>query len=266
MNQPASRASMRTAGFAWQEAAPASVRPTLTRGPEWIGSAGLREKRHKDMGRYHYVFPEWTNLALPSALILGPLVTLYVIYVVAYGFSPNTLWVGYEPEQPIPFSHKVHAGQLGMDCRYCHTTVEHAAFASVPPTQTCMSCHTQILPESRNLRPLWRSYESGRPIEWIKVHDLPDYAYFDHAAHVNAGVSCVECHGRVDRMEVLYQEKPLSMGWCLDCHNQPEPHLRPVDQVTNMAWQPTEDQYELAQMIISKRNIVPPIYCNACHR
>jgi menaquinone reductase, multiheme cytochrome c subunit len=221
------------------------------------------------MGRYHYVFPEWTNLALPAALIVGPIVPLYIIFVVAYGFSPDALWVGYEPEQPIPFSHKLHAGELGIDCRYCHTTVEHAAHASVPPTQTCMSCHVQIHPESPQLRPLWRSYETGEPVQWVKVHDVADYVYFDHSVHVNAGVSCVECHGRVDRMEVVYQAEPLSMAWCLDCHRNPVGRVRDPKLVTDLGWQfegTLDEHHQYSREWIELHHLQPTQDCSACHR
>jgi len=173
------------------------------------------------MGRYHYIFPKWTNL-IP--FLVGGLVVvapLYVALIVAYGFSPRTTDVGYQPVQPIPFSHRLHAGDLGLDCRYCHNTVEVAAKAAIPPTQTCMNCHTQIRKDSPLLQPLMESYQTGMPIKWLRVHDLPDYAYFNHSAHVTRGVSCVECHGRIDRMDVVTQEQPLSMGWCLECHRNP---------------------------------------------
>ncbi|MHC5114637.1 MAG: cytochrome c3 family protein, partial [Planctomycetota bacterium] len=167
------------------------------------------------MGRYHFVFPRWSNLLLPAALIFGSTAPLYVVLVIAYGFSPLTTDVGYMPEQPVPFSHALHAGELGLDCRYCHNTVERAAKAAIPPTQTCMNCHTQIHKDSDQVAPLLQSYQTGLPVPWKRVHDLPDYAFFDHSAHVNRGVSCVSCHGRIDTMEVVYQKEALSMGWCL---------------------------------------------------
>lgn len=222
------------------------------------------------MGRYHFVFPEWSNLLLPALLIVGPVASLYVILVVAYGFSAETQWAGYEPEQPIPFSHRMHAGELGIDCRYCHTTVEHAASAAVPPTQTCMTCHTQIVPESPALRPAWESYETGTPIEWMRVHDLPDYAYFDHSVHVNAGVSCVECHGRIDRMEVVHQQEPLSMSWCLECHRDPEPRLRMPEKVTDLGWDfpgmTLEERLDQQAHLKDIHRIQPTQDCSACHR
>ena len=219
------------------------------------------------MGRYHYTFPRWSNLLLPGALVVGPVVPLYVVLVVAYGFSPKTTDVGYQPQQPVPFSHALHAGELGMDCRYCHNTVERAAHAAIPPTQTCMNCHTQILKESENIAPLLASYESGNPVLWNRVHDLPDYAYFSHSAHVTRGVSCVECHGRIDKMEVVYQHEPLSMGWCLDCHRNPTPNLRPVSEITNLAWnQELELTREERLKLKDTFNINPSENCSTCHR
>jgi hypothetical protein len=179
--------------------------------------------------RSSFQFPQWTNSIRPIATlaILGGLV--YVVVLIAAAFSPTTTNVGYAPEQPIPYSHALHAGELGIDCRYCHNTVDRAAHASIPPTQTCMNCHDKIKTDSEKLAPLRDSYETGMPIEWVRIHDLPDFSYFDHSAHVTRGVGCVSCHGRVDLMEVVRQEEPLSMGWCLDCHRNPEPELRPLD-------------------------------------
>jgi hypothetical protein len=221
------------------------------------------------MGRYHFVFPRWSNLLLPAAIIVGMTAPLYVAFIVAFGFSPKTTDVGYQPVQPIPFSHAIHAGQLGMDCRYCHNTVEVAAKAAIPPTQTCMNCHTQIHPESELLKPLWESYSTGRPVEWVRVHDLPDYAYFNHSAHVTRGVSCVECHGRVDTMERVWQVEPLSMGWCLECHRYPDPHLRDPDLVTQLEWGWDWDAAE--RLAEGERwrdinNLHPSQDCTTCHR
>src|SRR5205823_881654 len=125
--------------------------------------------------------------------------------------------------------HALHVGKLGLDCRYCHNTVEKTAFAALPATQTCMNCHTNIKGEAETLKPVRESWTIGKSIPWVKVHDLPDYVYFNHSAHVTHGVGCIECHGRIDRMEVVHQEKPLSMGWCLNCHRDPSTHLRPRD-------------------------------------
>ena len=221
------------------------------------------------MARYHYVFPQWSNLLLPGIIIFGAFAPLYVVFVVAYGFSPETTDAGYQPEQPVFYSHALHVGQLGMDCRYCHNTVEYAAKAAIPPTQTCMNCHTQIQKDSPLIAPLWVSYETGLPVPWRRVHDLPDYAYFSHSAHVTRGVSCVSCHGRIDQMEVVYQEKPLSMGWCLECHQAPLENLRDPALVTDLAWkfQGTEEE-ELAyhEYWRTLNRIQPSQDCSTCHR
>jgi hypothetical protein len=213
-----------------------------------------------------FVFPKWTNLLRPALAIAGVGGALYAVVIVTFGFSPRTTDVGYAPEQPVPYSHALHVGQLGMDCRYCHNTVEDAAFAAVPPTQTCMNCHAKVRTASDKLIPVRESFATGLPVRWVKVHDLPDYVYFDHSAHVRHGVGCVACHGRVDTMEVVRQVEPLSMGWCLDCHRDPEPNLRPLDAVTRMDWTPTEDPVELGRRLRSTLNVNPPTDCTTCHR
>jgi len=219
------------------------------------------------MDRYRFVFPRWSNLLLPSAIVVGLVAPLYMTLLIAYGFSPQATDVGYQPTQPIPFSHELHAGQLGMDCRYCHNTVEHAAHAAIPPTQTCMNCHTQIMTESELLAPLWESYETGLPVAWVRIHDLPDYSYFNHAAHVNRGIGCVSCHGRIDKMEVVYQHEMLSMGWCLECHRNPEPHLRPFEEITNLAYDPlVELTAEARRDFRMIHRIQPSQDCSTCHR
>ena len=220
----------------------------------------------KDKSSEIFVFPKWTWILRPgiAAAAVGGL--LYATLVVALGFSPRATDVGYAPEQPVPYSHALHVGQLGIDCRYCHNTVEIAAHAAVPPTQTCMNCHSMIRKTSEKLIPVFSSYATGMPVEWIRVHDLPDYVYFNHAAHVRRGVGCVSCHGRVDTMEVVYQAEMLSMGWCLDCHRSPERHLRPVEFVTELDWVPQEDQLVLGARLRETNNINPPVDCNTCHR
>ena len=224
------------------------------------------------MGRYHFVFPPWSNMLLPALVVAALIAPLYIALVVAYGFSPTTTAVGYQPQQPIPFSHQLHAGQLGMDCRYCHSTVERGRMAAIPTTETCMGCHTQVRKDSPALTPLWESYTEGVPVEWVRVHNLPDHAYFDHAAHVNRGVSCVECHGRIDTMEVVAQHAPLSMGWCLECHRNPEPRLRDPSKVTDLAWDfdgrpagsPERREYQAHLRELNR--IQPTQDCSACHR
>lgn len=221
------------------------------------------------MGRYHYVFPKWSNMLLPTALAVGPLVPLYVIFVVAYGFSPQTTDVGYQPLQPVPYSHELHAGQLGIDCRYCHNTVEYADRAAIPPTQTCMNCHVQIHKDSPKLKPLMESYATGKPVLWTRVHDLPDFAYFSHSAHVTRGVSCVECHGRIDKMETVYQDQPLSMSWCLECHRNPDAHLRDPNLVTQLGWgfdRTMADRVRDGKVWREINNLEPSQDCSTCHR
>ncbi|MGF1632210.1 MAG: cytochrome c3 family protein [Phycisphaerae bacterium] len=238
-----------------------------------------------------FVFPRLSNYALPvlTIMIIGG--ALYVPVLARLAAHPVSLNVGYAPEQPIPYSHALHVGQLGIDCRYCHHTVEKSDFAAVPSTQTCMNCHTNIRGEPgtvnyKKLEPAFASWESGKPIEWIKIHDLADYSYFNHAAHVNKGVSCVSCHGRIDHMEIVWQDQPLNMGWCLECHRAPEEHLRPLGEVTNMGWDPRthpvaidagltgEDDREAAQRAVGlvlkeKYQIQGEAYmtsCSTCHR
>jgi hypothetical protein len=219
------------------------------------------------MGRYHFVFPRWTNLVLPGALVIGAIAPLYVTLVVAYGFSPKTTDVGYMPTQPVPYDHQMHAGKLGIDCRYCHNTVERTAKASIPPTATCMNCHTQIHATSPKLQPVRDSYESGLPVEWRRIHDLPDFAYFNHSAHVTRGVSCVSCHGRVDRMTTVWQEQRLSMDWCLECHRNPDDVLRDPATVTDLGWVYEGDDEDAFHATWKDRNLISPSQdCSTCHR
>jgi hypothetical protein len=211
------------------------------------------------------IFPRWLDSLRPVVgLVAFGVVPVYLVLLIWYGASPETTDVGYEPVQPVPYSHALHAGELGIDCRYCHNTVEVSAHASIPATSTCMNCHTAIHVDSEKLDPIRESYESGLPVHWVRVHDLPDYAYFNHSAHVQRGVGCVSCHGRVDTMEVVRQEKPLSMGWCLDCHRNPAPHLRPLDKITDMTWQPASDDEH--RQIQEALNAQPSEDCSTCHR
>lgn len=210
------------------------------------------------------IFPRWAN-EVPRRILLGLIILVTAsVAGVWYYFSPEYTDVGYAPEQPVPYSHQLHAGELGLDCQYCHSTVTESKQANVPPTQTCMNCHEQILPDSENLAEIRESWETGEPVEWVRVHNLPDYAYFNHAAHVNVGVGCESCHGRVDRMEVVFQEEPLSMSWCLDCHRNPEQYVRPVEEVTTMGYE-AENQLEMGRDLVAKHNIQPPTYCQSCH-
>ena len=227
------------------------------------------------MERFH--FPNWTNRLAAVALATVMLGLGYVAVVGAYGTAPGSVNVGYQPTQPVPFSHKLHAGTLKLDCRYCHNTVEHAAHAAVPPTATCVNCHSaanadgtadtaSIHAKSAKLLPVRESQVQGTPINWVRVHNLPDFVYFNHSAHVNRGVSCVSCHGRVDKMEQVHQAESLSMAWCLDCHRNPEPHLRPTEYVTQLDWEPDEAPEVLGARLREQKGIDPSTNCSTCHR
>ena len=168
--------------------------------------------------------------------------------------------------QPVQFSHKHHVGELGIDCRYCHTTVETAARATVPPTEICMSCHSQIWLQSPFLEPVRASFRSDQSIQWVKVHDLPDYVYFNHGVHVQKGIGCVSCHGRVDRMNQVWQESSLQMEWCLDCHRDPARHVRPREHVFDLAWERPADQPGLGAELIRLYEVHTRTDCSTCHR
>ncbi|MBK8980567.1 MAG: cytochrome c3 family protein [Planctomycetes bacterium] len=239
------------------------------------------------------IFPKWTN-HLPTiaaaAVVLGG---LSVVGIVSYWFSPRHTDVGYAPPQPVKYSHKLHAGLMGMDCRYCHTDVEVGPHANVPTTEVCMNCHKGVRTDSLEVQKIAQAHEASEPLHWQKVHLLPDYAYFHHGVHVNAGVGCQSCHGRMDEMEVVRQVEPLNMGWCLECHRQPEAHIRPIArfaklepelferavaagtpegelpapaQVTQMGWSPSLESIALARRLRDTGTINPPEHCSACHR
>jgi hypothetical protein len=174
--------------------------------------------------------------------------------------------VGVPREQPVPFSHKHHVTDDGIDCRYCHTSVEVSAVAGVPPTETCMSCHSQIWANAEMLEPVRASFRTGQSLEWTRVHDLPDFVFFNHSIHVNKGIGCATCHGRVDQMPLMYKENTLYMQWCVECHRAPERYVRPRDQVFNMAYRPPEDQMELGRRLVAEYKIQKLTDCYTCHR
>lgn len=210
------------------------------------------------------IFPRQLNLlplALGAATLLGGTGLVLAVWIYA---APHNLQVGYAPEQPVPYSHRLHVQELGLDCRYCHANVERTGEAMVPPTQTCMGCHSQVRTDSAMLQPVRDSWETGEALEWVRVHQVPDHAFFDHSVHLAAGVGCVSCHGRIDEMEVVRIEEPLSMGWCLDCHRDPGPNLRPRSEITNMTWEP--DEAWLAQIGDRVSSLEPPEHCSGCHR
>jgi hypothetical protein len=219
------------------------------------------------------IFHHSTNTL--AKLSIFAVITLLLVGGWALGEINRSSWVTgayVDREQPVQFSHKHHVGDDGIDCRYCHTTVEKAANAGIPPTSTCMNCHTQIWADSPYLEPVRESYRTGKPIEWTRVHDLPDFAYFNHSIHVNKGVGCSTCHGAVDQMALTYQASSLQMEWCISCHRNPERFIRPQDKVFDMSW-PAENTTgaALAQgMELKKKyNIQPPSIltsCSTCHR
>jgi Cytochrome c7 and related cytochrome c len=193
--------------------------------------------------------------------------------------------VGIARQQPVPFSHQHHVNELGIDCRYCHTSVEDSHFAGVPPTKTCMNCHNQIWVGSQMLAPVRESYKSGNSLQWNRVHKLGEYCYFNHSIHVKKGIGCVSCHGRVDQMTLTWANATLLMEWCLDCHRNPEKNVRPRSEITNMTWEPPSDPAKLKELseklklkgevntpddlrhaLAEKYDIRSKITCNACHR
>ena len=212
------------------------------------------------------IFPRWTNNVPIVIGLLAPLLGAGLIFAVWYWFSPWYTDVGYRPEQPVPYSHKLHAGELGINCLYCHATVDRGPVAVVPPTSVCMNCHRVVKRDSPLLAPIRDSASSGRPIRWVRVHNLPGFSYFDHRPHLRAGVGCATCHGRIDQMETVAQSQPLSMSWCLDCHRNPDQYLRPEHEVTNMDWSPPRDQAEAAARIKAAKKLRPPLDCTGCHR
>ncbi len=185
------------------------------------------------------------------------------------GISPYITEVGVPRPQPVPFSHKHHAGQLGIDCRYCHATVETSAFAGMPPTSTCMNCHSQIWTGSPLLEPVRESYRTGKPLIWTRVYNLPQFAYFDHSIHIHKGVGCATCHGRMDQMPLTWQASPMLMQWCLECHRDPARFVRPREEVFNMDWQAPKNRSDLGRELIKLYNIKDTrrlTDCSTCHR
>ena len=168
--------------------------------------------------------------------------------------------------QPIQFSHERHVAGNGIDCRYCHTSVEDSSFAGIPPTKTCMSCHSQIFATSPFLDPIRESFRSGQSIRWTRVHDLPDFVYFDHSIHIHKGVGCTTCHGAVDRMPLMYQEQSLQMDWCVDCHREPERYVRPREAVFRVDYEPPANQRELGERLVAQYQIQKLTSCSTCHR
>ena len=207
----------------------------------------------------------WARASLAGGALLFFLFwgVLYAVY-----WSPDPTDAQVARGQGVPFSHQHHYSGLGIDCRYCHTTVETSSFAGIPPTETCMSCHSQVWTDAPLLAPVRQSMASGRPLEWNRVNDLPDFVYFNHGVHVQKGIGCSTCHGRVDQMPLTWKEHSLYMRWCLDCHEAPEKSVRPRDQVFNMAWVPPADQRARGLKLVVEYGIHTEQLrdCSMCHR
>jgi hypothetical protein len=206
------------------------------------------------------------RLRVVIALVLAGALLGVPGVLMAWVRSPLHTNGGKAIDQPVEFDHRHHVRDDGIDCKYCHYDVARAPSAGVPETALCMGCHAQIWSDSPLLEPVRESYFSGRPIEWRRVHDLPDFVFFNHAIHVNKGVGCESCHGRVDRMSRVYATETLQMQWCLDCHRNPEPHLRPPELVTTIDYTPAEPQAALGARLRRELSVDPPTHCSACHR
>jgi cytochrome c7-like protein len=214
------------------------------------------------------IFPKSAN-KLPLQIVVYLVVLSGIVTAGAtYYMTPKYTRVGYSPVQPVPYSHALHAGQLGIDCRYCHSNIEKSGVANLPTAQTCMNCHNQVKKDSPLLAVVRQSFETGEPVPWIKIHQTPDYVYFNHAIHVNRGVSCVECHGKITEMDVVQHAQPLSMGFCLDCHRDPTNHLREQADIYNIDSPTiaTKSGFAAAHQFVTDRNIKPPQSCSGCHR
>jgi hypothetical protein len=207
--------------------------------------------------------------SLAKISIAGAVLAVGFIVWAAYSLNAGsfTTAVGVAPAQPVPFSHKHHVGDDGIDCRYCHTSVETSAFAGLPPTETCMSCHSQLWTNAEMLEPVRSSFRTGTSLEWTRVHDLPDFVYFNHSIHVNKGIGCSTCHGRVDQMPLMYKVNTLYMQWCVDCHRHPERQVRPREEVFNIAYEtPAANQDEIGPKLVALYRIQSLTDCVTCHR
>ena len=216
------------------------------------------------------VFPPIAN-TITKASIIGVIVLVSAACLYGYGYvrsSYMTSREGIALDQPVPFSHEHHVNGVGLDCRYCHTSVEQSSIAGIPPTETCMNCHTQIWNDSPMLAPVRQSYEEREPLVWNRVHDVPDFVYFNHSIHVNKGIGCTTCHGQVDQMPLMWKNESLLMQWCLQCHRDPAQHLRPLDEVFNMDYEKPKNQRELGRKLMDLYDIRRQglTDCYTCHR
>jgi hypothetical protein len=216
------------------------------------------------------IFHPSTNTISKLSIFGGVFILITLLWLLAAIYrSPYVTQAVVIRDQPVQFSHKHHVGDDGIDCRYCHTSVEDSPFAGIPSTKTCMNCHSQVWSASSALAPVRESFARSKPIAWNRVHDLPDFVYFDHGIHVNKGVGCVTCHGRIDRMPLTWQQQSLLMEWCLDCHREPERYVRPRQEVFNMDWKYSGDELALGKKLVKEYGISSPAVltsCSTCHR
>ncbi len=213
------------------------------------------------------LFPPWSDTLFRLCLVLAALgVASIPVSAMLWVRTPYVTGVGHPVDQPIAFDHRHHVRDEGIDCLYCHYDATRSKAAGVPPTSVCMNCHSQVWPQAERLAPVRASFLEDRPIRWRRVHQLAQFVYFDHSAHVSHGVGCVECHGRVDTMAAVYPTSPLTMEWCIDCHRDPAPHLRPQSEITNMEWTPEKPRRTIGDEIRAELQIAPPVNCSGCHR
>ena len=205
----------------------------------------------------------FSKLSLAGLLIF---VTSSILLAMILGRSTYVTRAHEFVEQPVQFSHRHHVLDDGIDCRYCHTSVETSSFAGIPPTKTCMNCHSQIWATAPILEPVRASFRDDRPIRWIRVHDLPDFVYFNHSVHVKKGMGCETCHGRIDEMPLTLQENTLQMEWCLDCHRNPENYVRPRSEVYTMGYRPPVPQSVIGPQLVKEYGIRGNTTCSTCHR
>ena len=213
------------------------------------------------------LFPRSANpLSRASVVVLLALLAGLVWIGAELSSSGYSTGEGIILKQPVPFSHDHHFAGLGIDCRYCHTSVEVAASAGIPPIATCMNCHKEIWTNAELLEPIRAAYRTGVPVQWQRVHDLPDFVYFNHSVHVAKGIGCETCHGRVDQMPLMLQESPLTMAWCLECHRDPAKFIRPREEVFTFGWEPPVPQSELGPRLVEEYDVQSLTNCSACHR
>jgi hypothetical protein len=215
------------------------------------------------------LFPERAN-AIARAVVIGVPLILLGLAAAVYAYARSDFWTHVDTplDQPVPFSHQHHVGGLGIDCRYCHTGVEQSAFAGLPAVETCMTCHSQVWKDAPALQPVRASWQTGASIKWVRVHDLPDYVYFDHSIHVRKGVGCATCHGQVNEMPLTWKTQELQMRWCLDCHRAPQKYLRPTEAVEDMNYESPPDQLALGRQLLQTNNVHTAglTDCATCHR